>query len=323
MRAGIAFAKQDEMRIRQKSVWGLAALLAVVVGSGPVFAQDPPAPVPQPPQQTPPQQPPQAPPPPAQTTPPAAPEQPQTSDPDVRVDPLQPDFNLAALPVTLRLPEHKMAFRVTHRFTRSLGQGDVADLINNFFGFDSGAQIGLEVRYGLLPGTQIGVHRTSDRTIEIFGQQNLWQQKPDGRPLGIDVIATLEGINNLRGQKSPAIGLLVSRKIGKVAAAYVEPIFVANTNSLDTGSNNTTMIGLGGRVRIQPKVYLIGEVTPRVGGYKPGVDQGSFGIESRVGGHTFQINFSNGFGTTLGQLARGGISSNSWFIGFNISRKFF
>jgi hypothetical protein len=117
--------------------------------------------------------------------------------------------------------------------------------------------------------------------------------------------------------------LLVSRKIAKVAAIYAEPFFVANTNPFDTGDKNTTMIGLGGRLRIRPRVYLVGEVTPRVAGYKPGVDQGTVGLEMRAGGHTFQINFSNGLGTTLGQLARGGVSSNSWFIGFNISRKFF
>src|SRR4026208_1594635 len=84
------------------------------------------------------------------------------SDPDVRVDALQPDFTLAALPTTLRMPVHKLAFRVTHRFTRSLGQGDFGDLVSDLFGFDSGAQIGLELRYGLMPGTQVGVHRTSD-----------------------------------------------------------------------------------------------------------------------------------------------------------------
>ena len=83
------------------------------------------------------------------------------------------------------------------------------------------------------------------------------------------------------------------------------------------------MIGLGG-ARPPPAVDL-----PRRrghaarGGYTPGVEQVSFGIEMRSGGHTFQINVSNGFGTTLGQLARGGVSSDSWFIGFNISRKFF
>jgi hypothetical protein len=280
------------MNIRLKAICGACVLLAL--SAGPALAQTP------------------------DSQPPAA-----TSNPDSRLDPLQPDFTLAALPTTLRLPEHKLAFRVTHRFNRSLGRGDFGDLLNDFFGFDSGAQIALEVRYGLLPGTQVGIHRTSDRTIQIFGQHSLLQQKPDGHPLSLDVIATLEGTNNLRAQKSSALGVLVSRKVGRIAALYAEPMFVVNSSAFDTGDNNTAMLGLGGRLRIRPTTYIVGEVTPRLSGYKPGVDQASFGIEARAGGHTFQINFSNGIGTTFGQLARGGVSSDSWFIGFNISRKFF
>ena len=252
-----------------------------------------------------------------------APTQPETSDPDRRVDPLQPDFNLAALPTTLRVPKGKGAFRVTHRFTRPLGRGDFGDLLSDLFGFDSGAQIGLEFRYGLLPGTQIGVRRTSDRTIEIFGQQSVLRQAADGHPIGLDVIATFEGTNNMREQKSGALGVLVSRKIGRFAALYAEPIFIANTSPFEEGDNNTMMLGLGGRIRIRPATYLVGEITPRLSGYDPGVDQASFGIEMRSGGHTFQINFSNGVGTTLGQIARGAGSNDSWFIGFNIARKFF
>jgi len=251
------------------------------------------------------------------------PTQPETSDPDRRVDPLQPDFTLAALPTTLRVPKGKGSFRVTHRFTRPLGRGDFGDLLSDFFGFDSGAQIGLEFRYGLLPGTQIGVHRTSDRTIEIFGQQSVLQEKADGHPIGLDVIATFEGTNNLRDQKSAAIGAVVSKKVGRVAALYAEPIFIANTSPFEEGDNNTLMLGLGGRLRIRPAVYLVGEITPRLSGYDPGVNQASFGFEMRSGGHSFQINFSNGIGTTLGQIARGTGSNDSWFIGFNISRKFF
>ena len=288
------------MKIRTKAVWGVCMLLALL--SAPVAAQDATT---QPPPPT------QAPPPPA------------ASNPDSRLDPLQPDFNLAALPTTLRVPVRRGAFRVTHRFSRPLGRGDFGDLLSDFFGFDSGAQIGLEFRYGLLPGTQIGVHRTSDRTIQIFGQHNLMQQTADGTPIGFDVIATFEGTNNLKGQKSSAIGAVLSRKVGKFAAVYVEPIFMANTSPFETGDNNTFMIGLGSRVRLRPSVYVVGEITPRVAGYTPGVEQMSFGLELRSGGHAFQINFSNGFGTTLGQLARGGVSNDSWFIGFNIMRKFF
>ena len=50
---------------------------------------------------------------------------------------------------------------------------------------------------------------------------------------------------------------------------------------------------------------------------------GAFAIEKRAGGHTFQLNFSNAFGTTLAQIARGGPVENDWYMGFNISRKFF
>ena len=106
----------------------------------------------------------------------------------------------------------------------------------------------------------------------------------------------------------------------------MEPVFVANSNRAESGSgvdNHTTMVGLGGRVRVRPAMYLVGEVTPRLSGYKPGVAQGSVGIEMRSGGHTFQISASNGTGTTLGQLVDSGVSGDSWFIGFNISRKFF
>ncbi|HET7698802.1 MAG TPA: DUF5777 family beta-barrel protein [Vicinamibacterales bacterium] len=259
----------------------------------------------------------------AQPTQPAQPAEPATSDPDRRVDPLQPDFSLAALPTTLRVPQGKGSFRVTHRFTRSLGRGDFGDLLSDFFGFDSGAQIGLEFRYGLLPGTQLGVHRTSDRTIQIFGQQSLLRQAPDGHPIGLDAIATLEGTNNLRGQRSSAIGLLVSRKVGRIAALYAEPIFVVNSSPFDEGDNDTLMLGLGGRVRVRPALYLVGEISPRLAGYDPGVSQASFGIEMRSGGHTFQINVSNGIGTTLAQVSRGAVDNNSWFIGFNIARKFF
>lgn len=264
---------------------------------------------------------------PPEQTPAPAPEQTpaqpaERSDPDIPVDALQPDFNLAALPTTLRMPVGKWAFRVTHRFTRPLGQGDFGDLVSNVFGFDSGAQIGLELRYGLLPGTQIGVHRTSDRTIQLFAQHNFLNER-DGRPLGLDVIGAFEGENNLRGERRGAFGLVASRTLARRAAVYVEPLFVTNTNPVGVGDDYTVLLGLGARVRVRPSTYLVAEVTPLMAGRDPDVNQMSFGLEARAGGHLFQLNVSNGFGTTLGQVARGAVSYDDWYIGFNIARKFF
>ncbi len=252
--------------------------------------------------------------------PPAQP--PEKADPDVRVDPLQPDFTLAALPTTLRMPRHKWGFRVTHRFTRPLGQGNFGDLLADAFGVDGSAQIGLEVRFGLFTGTQIGVHRTSDRTIQIFGQHNFLDERA-GKIVGLDVIATIEGDNNLRDDPRSTIGVIVSRAVGNFASVYAEPMVVINANRSDVGDQNTMMVGLGTRLRVRPAIYLVGEITPRVAGYDVDGNQASFGVEFRAGGHLFQINFSNGFGTTLGQIAQGALNYDDWYLGFNISRKFF
>jgi hypothetical protein len=244
-------------------------------------------------------------------------------DIDLDPNPSQPDFVVVNLPTTVRLPRMKSAFRVTHRFLRTLGQDDFGSLAEDLFGLDNGAIIGLEYRFGLARGLQAGVLRTSDRTISFFGQYNVLNQR-SGAALGLGVLAGVDGTNNFRDDYSPAFGLAISRELGDHGAVYVEPVWVHNSNleDLPGDDNSSFLVGLGARLRVRPTVYLTGEFTPRAG-YSPGAHQGSFAIEKRAGGHVFQLNFSNGFGNTMGQLARGGTSSDDWYLGFNISRKFF
>lgn len=245
-------------------------------------------------------------------------------DPDLEVNVSQPDFTLAALPTNLRLPRGKFAFRVTHRFARPLGDGDFGDLLEDFFGFDSGAQIGLELRYGLWRGAQVGINRTSNRTIQFFGQYDLGNHVT--LPVGVGIWASADGTNNFRDSYSPAIGVVLSRELGERGAVYAEPMWVNNSNpepSELVDDDSTFMIGLGTRLRVRPTVYVTAEVSPRLAGYAPGDALVSVGIEKRAGGHAFSLNASNGFGTTMAQIARGGTSFDDWYIGFNISRKFY
>lgn len=250
---------------------------------------------------------------------------PVEDDVDLDLVPLQPDFSLVTLPTTLRLARYKSAFRVTHRFGRPLGEGSFGSLAEDLFGLDSGAQTGLEYRFGLMRGMQVGLHRTNDRTIEFFGQQDLWQER-DGRPVSIAAVAMIDGTNNFRDSYTPALGAVISRTIPALGAVYLEPIWVNNSNPLPSelsDDNNTVLLGVGTRLRVRPTVYVVAEIIPRVAGHDPGVHQAAFGIEKRAGGHSFQLNFSNAFGTTIGQIARGGTSNDDWYLGFNISRKFF
>jgi hypothetical protein len=241
----------------------------------------------------------------------------------------EPDFTLIGLPTALRLPTFKSSFRVTHRFTRPLND-DFEDVFEDFFGLDSGASIGLEYRFGLFKNGQVGVLRNNNKTIQFLGQYSVLRQTA-GHPVDVSAIVTIEGTDNFKDSYSPAVGAIISRTIGTVAALYFEPIWVNNTSTLPSDlvdHNSTMMYGIGARVRIRPTVYLVGEVAPRTGNTdivpgQPSVTHGSFAVEMRAGGHMFQINFSNAFGTTMANIARGGGEQNDWYLGFNISRKFF
>ncbi len=246
-------------------------------------------------------------------------------DPDLDINFSQPDFTLVALPTTLRVPKFKSAFRVTHRFTRPLGDGDFGDLAEDLFGLDSGAQIGLEYRFGLMRGMQVGIHRTSDRTIEFFTQ---YEVVAEGTwlPVTISALGTMDGTENFTDKYSPGLGAVISRTLGQHGALYLEPIWVNNTNRLPSEvieHNDTFLMGMGARIRVRPTVYLAFEGAPRVSGNDEGSALISFGLEKRSGGHMFQLTITNGFGTTMGQVARGGRNTDDWHLGFSISRKFY
>jgi len=267
---------------------------------------------------------------------------------------VEPDFTTINLPTTLRLPRHTSAIRISHRFTRTLNSPDFGTLAENLFGLDGGAIIGLEYRFGLMRGLQAGVYRTSGKTIQFFGQYGAMRQS-DSVPFTLDVVASIEGLNNFhRGdlvdeednEYATALGGLVSRTIGNRAAFYLQPSYIFHSNTYSTAGclehmehghdipgcvnatttgieSNTLLVGLSSRVRLSAGVYAVGSWTPRASGFRPGVSLKTFGIEKRLRGHVFQLNVSNSLGTTMSEMARGATNNSDWFLGFNISRKFF
>ena len=193
----------------------------------------------------------------AQQKPPAA-----TTDDDPDRDPnrSQPDFTIVNLPTTLRVPKYKSAFRVTHRFARPLGQGDFSDLASDLFGLDSGAQIGLEYRFGIVRNGQVGFHRTSDKTIEFLGQYGVLRQSPR-RPVDVTVLATIEGVDNFQDRFTPSLMAIVSRRFGDRVAVYAEPAWVhlARLDPLEPEAADILLFGIGGRVRIWKAVSAAAE----------------------------------------------------------------
>jgi len=241
---------------------------------------------------------------------------------DYEVDPLDPDFTVINLPTTLRLPKHKLAFRVTHRFSRPLGRGDFGDLLGDLFGLDSGAQIVLGLRFGLASGTQLEVYRISDKTLQFQVHQSVLRQSSG--PVGLSVTAGIEGRDNFGEDRSPNVGVVASRALGDRAAVFVAPYWIGDVD-LTADGESTLILGLGARLRLSRTLYASGEWHPRVAGFDGGGNDHilAFGLEARVGGHSFQFNFSNDLATTPAQIARGQVGPDDFFIGFNITRKFY
>src|SRR6476469_1259349 len=168
----------------------------------------------------------------------------QPDDPDRDPNDSQPDFYVATINTNLRLPSHKMAFRLTHRFLRTLGDGDFGDLAGRFFGLDSGAQIGLDFKYAPFSGGEIGFYRTSDRTIQLQGKYNVI--KDSKGPIGLGVVVNVDGTDNFSDEFSPGFALVFSKELHDRGALYFQPSVIGNTNLItEDGDDYTVLAGMG------------------------------------------------------------------------------
>jgi hypothetical protein len=243
-------------------------------------------------------------------------------DDDADPQPTEPDFTLINLPTTLRLPLHKSNFHLTHRFQGNLREGTFGHQASNLFGLDNGAAIGFEYRFAIAKHVQLAAYRTNiDRQTQFYAKFDPISQSAS-MPVSLSGLVSVEGGNNFRRDRVPALGAVVSRRIAEIAALYAVPVWVHDTAIGSGTTRETAFLGLGGRLHVRPAVYLVAEVSPRLGGYVTNDPEYSFGLEGRVGGHVFQLNFSNTFGTTLLQTAHGG-APQSLYLGFNLARKFY
>jgi hypothetical protein len=282
----------------------------------------------------------------AQDPPPATPR---------RTDP-QIELNLIALPTTQSMTRHHGYFRLTHRFARDLRLGDFSDLANDLFALDNGAILGFEYRFAVEDNIHLGIHRsTLDKALQLFSRWDAVRQG-QGLPFGVSGFASIEALDNLQDGHQQGAGAVFSRTWGQALALYASPTYVYGTFDAEriaagmighehdhahktaTGPDevhedevheeeehashkSTFYVGLGGRLRVRPTVFLVGEFTPRISGHDPGDHMWGVALEKWTRGHTLQLNLTNSFATTPGQIARGG-TPDAIYLGFNITRKF-
>jgi hypothetical protein len=245
-----------------------------------------------------------------------------SDDDDAALRPLEPDFTIVNLPTTLPLPRFKGNFHLTHRFNQNLANASFEEMLSNLFGMDQGATIQFEYRIGVMKHLQAIAARTNNgKTFQFSAKYDAFHESAS-TPLGLSAIVSIEGQDNFQRDYIPALGFVVSRTLANVVAVYAAPFWAHNTLSGSGTTRDTGFVGIGARLRIRPTVYVVGEVSPRVGGFTPGEAQYAFAIEKRVGAHVFSLTFANSAATTFGQIAAGGFP-DALFFGFNLARKFY
>ncbi len=181
----------------------------------------------------------------------------------------EPDYRLINLPTTLRLPRFKSDFFLSHRFAGNLRRGSFTDQLSTLFGIDEGATIGFEYRFAVATHVEAVAYRTNfNQTIQLYTKLDVIHQH-DSTPFSASPLVSVEGTNNFQEQFAPAVGASVSRTIGTFLALYAVPMWVHNSAAATGLDRDTSYLGVGGRLRFRPTVYVVAEVSPRLSGYTP------------------------------------------------------
>jgi hypothetical protein len=223
-------------------------------------------------------------------------------------------------------------FLIAHRFS-SIKNG-----FDDLFGLD-GATIKFSFFKGINDWLQLGVARSEfQKTYDINAKYRIKTQVSDGFPVTITGFSSI-GINTgLDKDNLPKIQfenrliylseLLISKKFNEKLSLQIAPIFIhENLVTNDNQDNSQFAMAFAGRHRISKSISITGEYVPHFNRASSTNfnDALSIGIDWQVGGHVFQLMFTNSQplnDTHYITNATGEWSDGDVFFGFNLYRVF-
>lgn len=223
-------------------------------------------------------------------------------------------------------------FLIAHRF------GTIKNGIDDLFGLDA-ATIKFSFFYGISDKLQLGAARSEfHKTYDLNAKYKIAKQIEDGFPftitsfssLGIDTFLDKDDLPNLEFQHRLTYlsELLISKKFNDEFALQIAPIFIHEnlvTNSKQ--DNNQFAVALAGSYKISKSISITGEFVPHLNRASNSDfnDVLSLGIDWQVGGHVFQLMFTNSQQLNDSHYvtnATGDWSNGDVFFGFNLYRVF-
>jgi hypothetical protein len=212
----------------------------------------------------------------------------------------------------------QMEVKIQHRFYGKINQKP----LDNFFGLDIGANIGLGIRYVVLPKLEINSSYTRDGKEYTIGASYTYFPSIIPIKSQIDVqffsykeydikTESEERKNNVFGLLSLQTTPILKRIIPTVNAGY-------DGDAKKLGAGLGLYVIALNNLGIVQKIILLGEYFPtKESGYKNCYD---FGFRIETYGHHFDFLLGNNSAIGLRHLMLGTKSDRGLYFGFNIKR---
>jgi hypothetical protein len=265
------------------------------------------------------------------------------------------DYHLINVPTPKRVRRHSVNLNFTHRFSEPINDQGPGE----FFGLDGLSVSSLGVSYGITDSLYFNFNRSPicDRlayckTIEMGFGYHLLDER--GRsPIALSAYSSVEGADNFSENYTFNIQTMIARSVTQYVNLFFSPAVHINSNSngrfnarapaqaasLELGQY-TGSFGFGANVRFRPTTSFLFEYTPRVGfklgRIEPADLSGTtfrnhseaeigFGVEKRIGRHSFALTFSNTQTTTTSRYnsSNQALEPSKFIIGFNLYRRLF
>jgi hypothetical protein len=252
---------------------------------------------------------------------------------------------------TETLQKGVLDFRVAHRFGDILNQWNFENLWADFLGFESAADVGFGVEYGITNNFMVGFHRTKGSSalrslLHLNAKYKvLSQTKDNSMPISMAVagILTVSTMPPSADQTSVAsfpggfghrmvysLQVLAGRKFGDVFSLQISPGIV--WRNLVQYNDNNALVSMGVSAKVQVNKVLGIIIDSNLPFDKLRWTAGSgyhipigIGFEFDTGGHVFQINLTNSAGiepTDYIPNTNLNWAEGQFRIGFTISRGF-
>jgi hypothetical protein len=236
----------------------------------------------------------------------------------VRRDPLGTRLINVATPYPVR--SRTLGVLFVHRFQQRVNHATSHDL----WGLDGGADIGIGLAYGMTPGVEVEVYRSSfQETFEMSAKLLVFEQAAKV-PVTVALRAGVDRLERpgVADPTRPFAQLLLARRLAPGVNLLAAPSWVADTPRLKDAVNVpvglTFALGKGAMVEL--------EYIPENRDLDASRQAWHLAFSKATGGHIFEVVVGNSRATTVDQMLGGdaasGFEPGDVRLGFNIVRDF-